>query len=308
MRIVFAGTPDFAASILEALIADGHSVSAVLCQPDRPVGRGQNYGVGPVKAKALHHGLPLYQPESLKSDKIQKDLQDLPADVWVVVAYGALIPPALLSAPRYGCLNIHASLLPRWRGAAPIQRAILAGDQETGISIMQMERGLDTGPVLLSQALPILEEDTAGSLHDALANLGAKLILEALRRLDELRLEAKPQPSEGASYAHKISKDEARVSWLEKATAIACRIRAFSPTPGAWCLLGDQRIRVGAAVPGASETRAAPGEVVSVHPHLEVGAGMGSLRLLTLQRPGGRMLSAEAFLRGTSIRPGDRFD
>jgi methionyl-tRNA formyltransferase len=308
MKIVFAGTPDFAEHILSALIQAGHEVTAVLCQPDRPKGRGQKAVFGPVKATALAHSIPVLQPESLRSVEVQDALKALNADLWVVVAYGALIPEVLLRATPLGCINIHASLLPRWRGAAPIQRAILAGDQETGISIMQMEAGLDTGPVLMMERVALQGTETTGSLHDTLAALGAKMILETLRDLPRWMQQAMKQGSEGVTYAHKIQKDEARLLWTVPALNLSRVVRAFTPSPGAWFMWGPDRIRVGEAHWSHETVTELPGTVVCLDPWISVATGAGCLHLKRLQRAGGRMLTASEFLRGTALKQGDRFD
>ena len=235
MRVIFAGTPDFAANALAALIAAGHEILVVLTQPDRPKGRGMKLTPSPVKTLALQYNLPVWQPENLKDAAVQQQLRDLQADVMVVAAYGLLLPAAVLSIPEHGCLNIHASLLPRWRGAAPIQRAIEAGDVESGVCIMQMDVGLDTGDVLLSRNTPITEDTTAAQLHDALALVGAETIVEALAKLPELT--AVPQPEAGVTYAQKLSKADAEIDWALGAKQIHNKIRALNPVPGAWSSL-----------------------------------------------------------------------
>ena len=233
MRVIFMGTPDFSVPVLDALVAAGHEIAAVYCQPPRPAGRGKRDRPTPVHARAEALGLVVRHPESLKTAAAQQDFAALNADIAVVVAYGLILPQAVLDAPARGCLNIHASLLPRWRGAAPIHRAIMAGDAETGVCIMQMEAGLDTGPVLLRAAAPIGAEDTTGALHDRLSGMGAELIVTALARLDDLRPE--PQSEAGVSYAAKIDKSEARVDWAWRAAEVDRHIRGLSPFPGAWC-------------------------------------------------------------------------
>ena len=245
MRVIFAGTPDFAASALAALIEAGHEILVVLTQPDRPKGRGMKLTPSPVKTLALQHNLPVWQPENLKDVSIQQQLRDLQADVMVVAAYGLLLPAAVLSIPEYGCLNIHASLLPRWRGAAPIQRAIEAGDVESGVCIMQMDVGLDTGDVLLSRNTPITDDTTAAQLHDALAVIGAEAIVEALAKLPELI--AVSQPEAGVTYAQKLSKADAEIDWSLGAKQIHNKIRALNPVPGAWSSLNGQVIKVWAS-------------------------------------------------------------
>ncbi|MDE3010340.1 MAG: methionyl-tRNA formyltransferase [Pseudomonadota bacterium] len=310
MRLVFAGTPVFAARALQALLEAGHEVAAVLCQPDRPAGRGQKLGHGPVKALALAHGLPVLQPASLRDAGIQATLAALHADVWVVAAYGLLLPPEILAQPRFGCLNIHASLLPRWRGAAPIQRALLAGDAETGVDIMQMEAGLDTGPVLREGRLAITAHETGGSLHDRLAALGAELVVATLAQLPEALAQARAQTSEGVLYAAKLSKDEARLDWRQAAALLDRVVRAFDPVPGARLHWDSQLIRVGAAetVPASEVPAPAPGTVLALDGGVQVQTGQGVLRLLRLQRPGGRMLPAREFLQSCPWQPGMRLD
>jgi methionyl-tRNA formyltransferase len=305
MRIAFAGTPDFARQALVAIIDAGFEVPLVLTQPDRPAGRGQKLQASPVKRLAVERGIAVHQPERLKDPATHEPLRMASVDVLVVAAYGLILPQAVLDVPRRGCLNIHASLLPRWRGAAPIQRAIEAGDAETGVTIMRMEAGLDTGPMLLKEAIAISVDDNAASLHDKLAGVGARLIVDALRNLD--RLEAIPQPAEGITYAAKIEKSEAALVFGRPAVELARRIRAFDPFPGATGILNGTTIKLwrarceaGAGLPGTVLAADSSGIVVA--------CGEGSLRLLELQKPGGKRLSAGEFLRGTDIRPGARFD
>ena len=306
MRIVFAGTPDFAAAALQAILAAGHTVPLVLTQPDRPAGRGMSMQASAVKQLAQKHGLALHQPASLKSDEARLPIIEACPDVMVVAAYGLLLPQAVLDIPRLGCVNIHASLLPRWRGAAPIQRAILAGDAETGVTLMRMEAGLDTGPMLLRERLPIAASDNAGSLHDRLAVLGARLIVDALPRLERGGLADEPQPAEGATYAAKLDKAEAVLDWRQPAAQLDRTVRAFNPFPGATAQLDGQAIKVWAA-----ELVAASGEVGRI---LDVGrggivvaCGEGALRLIELQKAGGKRLPAADFLRGFTLKPGQRF-
>ncbi|HSB22811.1 MAG TPA: methionyl-tRNA formyltransferase [Burkholderiaceae bacterium] len=300
MRLAFAGTPAFAATALQALVAAGHDVMLVLTQPDRPSGRGLKLHPSAVKALALQLGLPVMQPGGLRLDgrfaadaqAVRRTLQDASPEAIVVAAYGLILPPWLLELPRRGCLNIHASLLPRWRGAAPIQRAIEAGDLQTGISIMQMDAGLDTGGVLLTRVTAIEPSDTSASLHDRLAVLGAQAIVESVKRLAHGGLEAVPQPTTGVTYAHKIGKDEAALDWRASADLLERRVRAFDPFPGA--VLNDRghmlKLWRAAVRPGG---HGAPGEVVSTLPGpLVVACGRGALELLELQRPGGRRLAA----------------
>lgn len=303
MKVIFAGTPEFAACALRAILAAGHEVPLVLTQPDRPAGRGQKLQPSPVKQVALEHGIPLHQPERLKDPATHEPIAAANADVMVVAAYGLILPQAVLDIPRRGCLNIHASLLPRWRGAAPIQRAIAAGDEETGITIMQMEAGLDTGPMLLVEAQPIAADDNAASLHDKLAAQGARLIVDALARLPQLQ--AIPQPEAGVSYAHKIDKAEARIDWSLPAAELARRIRAFNPFPGAVTELHEAQIKLWRAEPAAG--RGEPGAVLAVADDgVTVACGDGALRLTELQKPGGKRLAARDFLHGFALAAGDR--
>ncbi|MFD0859133.1 methionyl-tRNA formyltransferase [Roseovarius aquimarinus] len=301
MRIVFMGTPDFSVPVLEALVDAGHEIAAVYCQPPRPAGRGKKDRPTPVHARAEELGLEVRHPVSLKGAEEQADFAALGADVAVVVAYGLILPQAVLDAPTRGCLNIHASLLPHWRGAAPIHRAIMAGDAETGICIMRMEAGLDTGPVLLRQATPIGAAETTGALHDRLSAMGAALIVEALGTLDTLVPE--PQPDEGVSYAAKIDKAEARIDWSEDAARIDRQIRGLSPFPGAWCEMDGQRIKLLASRLG--EGAGALGEVLAAGPGgLTVACGQGAVRLLRLQRAGRGAQDAGEFLRGMAVPVG----
>ena len=300
MRVVFMGTPDFSVPVLEALVEAGHEVAAVYCQPPRPAGRGKKDRPTPVHARAEALGLEVRHPERLKGEAEQAEFAALKADVAVVVAYGLILPQAVLDMPKHGCLNIHASLLPRWRGAAPIHRAIMAGDAETGVCIMQMEAGLDTGPVLLREATPIRAEDTTGSLHDRLSAMGAALIVEALARLGDL--EPEPQPGDGVTYAEKIDKAEARVDWAAPAAEVDGKIRGLSPFPGAWIEVEGQRIKLlGSRV---VDGRGTPGEVLDEA--LTVACGEGAVQVLRLQRAGRGPQDAKEFLRGTKLPAGTR--
>lgn len=309
MRILFAGTPDFAATALAALLDSEHQLLAVLSQPDRPAGRGRALHASPVKQCAEAAGLPVLQPGSLKTAAIQHQLAELQADVMVVVAYGLIIPPPLLALPRYGCLNIHASLLPRWRGAAPIQRALAAGDAETGVAIMQMEAGLDTGPVLLTRRTRIAATDTGGSLHDRLAEMGAAALLAALAELPQLQQRAQPQATQGVCYADKLSKQEACIDWRKPAEQLAREVRAFNPWPVSWIdgqalgLAGPLRVWRAEAEAGTGK----PGSVLaSGDGGPQVACGSGSLRLTELQLPGGKRQPAAALQHGHGalFRPG----
>lgn len=303
MRVVFAGTPEFAVTALQAVLAAGHDVPLVLTQPDRPAGRGMAMQASPVKQLALKQGLPLHQPSSLKSGESRQPILDARADIMVVAAYGLILPQAALDIPRLGCVNIHASLLPRWRGAAPIQRAILAGDSGTGITIMRMEAGLDTGPMLLRESLAIAEGDTAATLHDKLAELGARMIVEALPRLERGELAGEIQPSDGVSYAPKLEKAEAALDWRRPAAELDRAVRAFNPFPGAFGQIDGQVIKVWRAelVSG----RGAPGTVLAAGADgVVVACGEGALRLSVLQKSGGKRLAAGDFLHGFPLRPG----
>lgn len=301
MKVIFAGTPEFARQALAAIIAAGHEVVLVLTQPDRPSGRGMKLTPSPVKVEAENHGIPVCQPEKLKDPASHEPIRTAGADVMVVAAYGLILPQAVLDIPKLGCFNIHASLLPRWRGAAPIQRAIEAGDSETGICIMQMEAGLDTGPVLIEKRLPITESDTGESLHDKLAVLGAKAIVEALE--SHGRLVPVPQPSEGVTYAAKLGKDDARLDWQLSATELARKIRAFNPVPGAWTLLNGEPLKIWRATPDSSKGK--PGEVLAASAEgLVVGCGEGAIKIMELQRAGARCMDAATFLSGLKIPVG----
>ncbi len=303
LRVAFAGTPDFAVPPLEALRASGHELVGVLTQPDRPKGRGQQLAASPVKQAAQRHGLTVLQPQSLKNEAARAEVAALRADVLVVVAYGLILPQAVLDLPRLGCVNIHASLLPRWRGAAPIQRAILAGDAETGISIMQMDAGLDTGPVLLKRRIPIGENDTGGSLHDKLAALGAPALLEALEGLAGGTLRAEPQPSTGVTYAEKLQKAEAPIDWSRDAIAIERQVRAFNPWPVAETRLAGEQLRIFMArAQNEDSNDAAPGTVVAARDDaIVVACGHGALRITELQRAGRRPLGARDFLNSCDL-------
>ncbi|MCQ3923493.1 MAG: methionyl-tRNA formyltransferase [Rhodocyclaceae bacterium] len=306
MRVVFAGTPEFAAQALAAILADGNEVVLVLTQPDRPAGRGMSLQASPVKQLALQHGLPVHQPSSLKSEDACQPIIEARPDVMVVAAYGLILPQAALDIPRLGCLNIHASLLPRWRGAAPIQRAILAGDAKTGVTIMRMEAGLDSGPMLLKESLPIADTDTAGTLHDKLAALGARLIVEALPKLERGELPGDIQPEEGVTYAAKLEKAEAALDWRRPALLLDRAVRAFNPFPGATAQMDGQIIKIWrvAAVPGTGE----PGTVLAAGADgIVVACGEGALCLTELQKAGGKRLPAADFLRGFALKPGQRF-
>ena len=304
MRVAFAGTPEFAAVALRALIDAGFEVPLVLTQPDRPAGRGQKRVASPVKQVALAHGIPVHQPERLKDPATHEPLIEVKPDVLVVAAYGLILPQAVLDIPKQGCLNIHASLLPRWRGAAPIQRCLEAGDAETGVTIMQMEAGLDTGPMLLAYAIKVSAGETAASLHDKLALLGGRLIVTALNEI--AALQPVPQPAEGVTYAAKIDKAEAAIDWRQPAAEIERSIRAFDPFPGCTAQLGDSIIKIWRALP--ADGTGQPGEVLAVAPAgITVACGAGALQLVELQKPGGRRLASADFLHGFTLTPGQRF-
>ena len=307
MRLIFAGTPDFAATALAALIAAKHDIKLVLTQPDRPAGRGMKETASAVKQLALKHGIEVFQPVTLKSTEAQARIAAVNADVMIVAAYGLILPQAALEIPNRGCINIHASLLPRWRGAAPIQRAILAGDQETGITIMQMEAGLDTGPMLLVGKMPIAPDDTAATLHDKLAAQGAKLIVEALAKLEKNELPATPQPSAGVTYAEKILKQETVIDWNLPAQEIERRISALQPFPVTQTPWRGEALKIWRAKIVADEGGVAGALRVIDANRLIVGCGIGTLEILELQRPGGKRLSTKEFLAGNKFATGERF-
>lgn len=289
LRIVFAGTPQFAAEHLKALLDSPHQIVAVYSQPDRPAGRGQKLAASPVKQLAVQHQIPVLQPQTLRDPAAQAELAALAPDLLVVVAYGLILPQAVLDTPRLGCINSHASLLPRWRGAAPIQRAIEAGDPESGVTVMQMEAGLDTGPMLLKVRTPIAADDTGGSLHDRLAGLGPQAVIEAIAGLAAGTLMGEVQDDSLATYAHKLNKDEARLDWTRPAVELQRLIRAFNPWPICHSTLNGEALKVHAAELG--EGSGAPGTLVSADKQgLTVACGQGALRLTRLQLPGGKAL------------------
>jgi methionyl-tRNA formyltransferase len=309
MRVIFAGTPEFAAVAMDALLAAGFTVPLVLTQPDRPAGRGMKLQASAVKQRAVAAGLPVAQPQGLKLDgkyavdaaAAREALLAADADLMVVAAYGLILPQWVLDTPRRGCLNIHASLLPRWRGAAPIHRAIEAGDAETGITVMQMDAGLDTGDMLLVDREPIRADDTTAVLHDRLATMGGRLIVQALQ---DAALARTPQPAEGVTYAHKIEKAESVIDWTQPAAEIERRLRAFDPFPGGVATLAGESVKVWRAA--VAEGRGAPGEVIADGP--VVACGEGALKLTELQRAGGKRGPAAAFLQARPIAVGERFD
>lgn len=302
MRLIFMGTPDFAVPTLAALVAAGHDVVAVYSQPPRKAGRGEKLRPSPVHAWAEAHGLEVRTPTSLRNAEAQAELAALDADAGVVAAYGLILPKEVLEAPRLGCFNVHASLLPRWRGAAPIQRAIMAGDAETGITIMQMDEGLDTGPMLLTERVPIGPATTAGDLHDALAEIGGPLMVRALAGIADGTLSPTQQPDDGVTYAAKIDKAEARIDWSRPAVELDRLVRGLSPFPGAWFEVGGERVKLLLAAPTTGSGTA--GTVLDDHP--TIACGDGALRLLKLQRAGKGVLDADTFRRGFAWPVGER--
>jgi methionyl-tRNA formyltransferase len=318
VRLIFAGTPEFARIAFERLHAAGFDIALVLTQPDRPAGRGMKLQASPVKQFALQQGIAVAQPRGLRLDgkypddaaAAQRAIHAAQADVMVVAAYGLILPQWVLDSPRLGCLNIHASLLPRWRGAAPIHRAVEAGDAQTGVTIMQMDAGLDTGDMLLTERLPIAADDTTGSLHDKLAQLGGSLIVEALELAACGGLRPVPQPQAGITYAHKIDKAEAAIDWSQRAEDVARRVRAFDPFPGAQSLVHGQNLKLWRAQAlFGDEGNPLPGRVLSVNADgVEVACGHGRLLVHELQRPGGKRLPAADFLRGFDLKPGMAFE
>lgn len=299
MRLVFAGTPDFAATALKALLDTHHTLVGVYSQPDRPAGRGRKLMPSPVKQVALDAGIPVFQPENFKSEEARQQLAELNADVMIVAAYGLILPKAVLETPARGCLNIHASLLPRWRGAAPIQRAIAAGDEETGITIMQMDVGLDTGDMLLKASTPIAPEDTGGSLHDRLADMGGSAIVDALAQMENGDLVGEAQDDDQACYAHKLSKEEGHIDWNQGANAISRLVRAFNPWPGTYTDLEQQRVRIHEAQP-LDESSSKPAGTVLRRDRdgIDVACGDGVLRLTRVQLPGSRAQSVNDLING----------
>ncbi|CTP83305.1 methionyl-tRNA formyltransferase [Xanthomonas graminis] len=304
MKIVFAGTPDFAVPSLRAA-AQRHEVVAVYTQPDRPAGRGRGLTPSPVKLEAVARGIPVLQPDTLRSPEALQTLRALQPDLMVVVAYGLILPKAVLAIPTHGCWNVHASLLPRWRGAAPIQRAIEAGDSETGVCLMQMEAGLDTGPVLMSQRTPIGDSDTGGQLHDRLAALGAQVLADGLGLLRAgIRPVPQPQPEIGVTYAHKLDKAQARLDWQQPAAQLALRVRAFNPWPIAEAMLAGERVRIHGAVALELAHAQPPGTVLAASKHgIDIACAQGALRLRVLQREGGKAITAADYLNARRDLP-----
>ena len=297
MRIIFAGTPDFALPSLRAA-AQRNEVVAVYTQPDRPAGRGRGLTASPVKREAFARGIPVLQPESLKGELMQDVLRQLAPDLMVVVAYGLILPRKVLAIPRFGCWNVHASLLPRWRGAAPIQRAIEAGDAETGVCLMQMEAGLDTGPVLLSQSTPIHAEETGGQLHDRLAELGAQVLGDGLGLLRAgVSPTPRPQPEAGVTYAHKLEKEEARLDWSQSAELLARKVRAFEPWPVAEAVVAGERLRIHGGIAIDLNHKAVPGTVLAASRQgIDIACAQGALRLRVVQRDSGKAITAADYL------------
>ncbi|MXV06497.1 MULTISPECIES: methionyl-tRNA formyltransferase [unclassified Xanthomonas] len=304
MKLVFAGTPDFAVPSLRAA-AQRHEVVAVYTQPDRPAGRGRGLTPSPVKLEAVARGIPVLQPQTLRAPETLQALRALQPDLIVVVAYGLILPKAVLAIPTHGCWNVHASLLPRWRGAAPIQRAIEAGDSETGVCLMQMEAGLDTGPVLLSQRTPIGADETGGQLHDRLAALGAQVLADGLGLLRAgLRPVAQPQPQDGVTYAHKLDKAQARLDWQQPAAQLARQVRAFDPWPVAEAMLAGERVRVRGAIALDLAHGQPPGTVLTASKQgIDIACGQGALRLRVLQRDGGKAITAADYLNARRDLP-----
>lgn len=301
LKIVFMGTPVFAVQALEALHAAGHDIIAVYSQPPRPAGRGHKLQNSPVHTRAEELGIPVHHPKSLKKDSAARDtFKNLNADIAVVAAYGLILPQEVLDAPKYGCLNIHASLLPRWRGAAPIQRAIMAGDTESGICIMQMDAGLDTGAVLLRGSTPITDKTTAATLHDALADIGGKLIVETLSKIDSLK--AKTQPEAGVTYAHMLTKDDGRIDWTKPAAEIERQMRALTAWPGVWTMRGEERVKILEAE--ITEGKGAAGEILDRH--MIVACGTGALKILKLQPQDRKPMDGTSYINGTHLNVGDK--
>ena len=311
LRLAFMGSPDFAVPTFQALIEAGHDIVCAYSQPPKPAGRGKKLRLTPVHAFAESRGIPVRTPKSLKSDEETANFSALDLDAAVVVAYGLILPQVVLDAPRLGCINLHGSLLPRWRGAAPIQRAVMAGDRETGVQAMMMEAGLDTGPVLLTSKTPVSPSDTAGSVHDRLAELGAELMPRAIAGLADGSLEPQPQSEDGVTYAKKLGPDDQRIDWNNGARQIDCQIRGLSPFPGAYCLWKPDgeaeplrlKILMSELVRGTPEDTS--GKVIS--DDLRVACGAGIIRILRLQKPGGKPMNASDFLRGTPIPAGAVF-
>lgn len=309
LKIIFAGTPDFAVPALAALIKAGHHVMLVLTQPDRPSGRGMKLKASPVKELALHHQIEVFQPESLKDLDVQARIDAVKADVMIVAAYGLIIPTTVLQMPRLGCYNIHASLLPRWRGAAPIHRSLLAGDGETGVTIMEVVPALDAGAMVCKGVLPISERDTSQSLHDALAHMGADLMVDAMKRLAETgNLPATPQDESLVTYAAKLQKSEADIDWSQSADLISRQVRAFNPFPVAHAILNGEVCRIWMATQSNTVSSEKPGTILDVGANIQVACGQGVLVVEELQLPGGKRLKAKDFVAGQNLKVGQHFE
>ena len=302
LRLIFMGTPEFSVPTLLELVAHGHEIAAVYTRAAKPAGRGMKLQPTPVEQEARRLGIAVETPTTLKTPEAQEAFRAHDADAAVVVAYGMILPKAILDAPRLGCFNLHGSLLPRWRGAAPIQRAVMAGDAETGVMVMQMDEGLDTGPVLMAERVPVGRK-TSGELTTELSRLGADLMVRALGALERGAITAQPQAGEGATYAKKISKDEARIDWSKSASEIDCQIRGLAPAPGAFTEVKDERLKILSAEPATGS--GAPGEVIS--DDLTIACGEGALRLLKVQRAGGKAMAADELLKGFALPKGTRF-
>ncbi|MFM2440827.1 MAG: hypothetical protein RLZZ349_554 [Pseudomonadota bacterium] len=306
MKIIFAGTPEFAVPALAALIEAGHKIVMVLTQPDRPAGRGMKLKASPVKVLATQHQLNVFQPETLKDQSVQTRIAEMDADVMIVAAYGLIIPTVTLNASRFGCYNIHASLLPRWRGAAPIHRALLAGDTETGVTIMEVVPALDAGAMVSQGIVPITDTDTTQTLHDALSAIGAELMVVAMATLERTgSLVAVPQDEALVTYAHKLEKSEAAIDWQNTAIDISRQVRGFNPFPVAQSMLKDEVCRIWMATAKVGNARV--GEIVNVHDGITVGCGEGLLHITELQAPGGKRLNSQAFVQGHNLQVGDFF-
>ena len=306
MKIIFAGTPEFAVPALAALIEAGHQIVMVLTQPDRPAGRGMKLKASPVKVLAEQYHLNVFQPETLKNAEAQAQIEAVKADVMIVAAYGLIIPTVVLNMPKYGCYNIHASLLPRWRGAAPIHRSLLVGDAETGVTIMEVVPALDAGAMVSRGVVPITESDTTQTLHDALSKLGADLMVQAMAVLEQKgELVSTQQDESLVTYAHKLEKAESAIDWQKSATEISRQVRAFNPFPVAQGVLKGEVCRIWMAL--AKEGKADPGEIVSVQDGVIVGCGDGLLQITELQAPGGKRLGAQVFVQGHKLQVGDFF-
>jgi len=306
MKIIFAGTPEFAVPALAALIEAGHKIVMVLTQPDRPAGRGMKLKASPVKVLATQHQLNVFQPETLKNQSVQARIAEMDADVMIVAAYGLIIPTVTLNASRFGCYNIHASLLPRWRGAAPIHRSLLAGDTETGVTIMEVVPALDAGAMVSQGIVPITDTDTTQTLHDALSAIGAELMVVAMATLERTgSLVAVPQDEALVTYAHKLEKSEAAIDWQKTAIDISRQVRGFNPFPVAQSMLKDEVCRIWMATAKVGNARV--GEIVNVHDGITVGCGEGLLHITELQAPGGKRLNSQAFVQGHNLQVGDFF-